>query len=244
MSDFNKYPKTIHLKDYEEGLEGKFVVVEEKMDGTQVGISFNLDGTPFIQTRGHRVFGGQFDLLKSWVNVHKAELLELLGTNHVMFGEWMLNKHSIFYDMLPHYFMEYDVLDKKTGSFLSTMERNQMFTGTSVTSVAVLWNGVIDDIQEVHDLMGHSLFKSANWKENLREESESADADIDAVFRDTDSSRLMEGLYIKVEEDGKVTDRIKVIRPDFITAIVASDTHWMDRKPVFNRMRAGVNLWR
>ena len=248
LEEFHKYPRTVHLRDYSKGLEGKHVVVEEKMDGTQVGVSFDLDGKSVIQTRGHLLTGHprerQFDLLKAWVNVHHKTLFELLGTSHIMFGEWLLTKHTVFYDMLPHYFMEFDVLNKKTGSFLTTMERNQMFTDTPIVSVAALWNNIVDDVDDVQNLIGNSLFKSADWHKNIVEEALQSKLDIHDVLQDTDESTLMEGLYIKVEEDNKVSDRIKLIRPNFIRFIEDSGTHWMNRAPLYNRLRPGANLWR
>ena len=44
----------------------------------------------------------------------------------------------------------------------------------------------------------------------------------------------MEGLYIKVEEDGRTVARYKWVRPDFLTAILDSGTHWLDRPLVAN----------
>ncbi|GAA0262184.1 hypothetical protein GCM10009527_067720 [Actinomadura nitritigenes] len=44
----------------------------------------------------------------------------------------------------------------------------------------------------------------------------------------------MEGLYIKVEEDGETVDRYKWVRPGFLTAILDSGTHWQERPIVAN----------
>src|SRR3972149_5947453 len=172
MSDFYTYPKTPHLQtvSYKE-LEGKYVVVEEKMDGTQVGISFDLDGKLVFQTR-NKIFSGhprelQFDILKQWANVHKNTLLEILGTRYVVFGEYVYAKHTVFYDALPHYFIEFDVLNKSSGDFLSTMERKLMFSDTPIVSAAVVWNGILDEIETIHTLTGHSIFKTSNWRTTL-----------------------------------------------------------------------------
>jgi hypothetical protein len=139
-----------------------------------------------------------------------------------------------------------------------------MFADTPVVSVAVLWSGIVDDIEEVQNLIGNSLFKSSNWTLHLKEEAEhvarmhnsqATDAvqkpndryfeeATETVWRQTDNSSLMEGLYIKVENDGKVQNRIKLVRPDFISAIVDSGSHWADRNIVCNRIRPDVNLWR
>jgi len=40
---------------------------------------------------------------------------------------------------------------------------------------------------------------------------------------------LMEGLYVKVEEEGVVRGRYKYVRASFLQAVFASESHWMDR---------------
>jgi hypothetical protein len=47
----------------------------------------------------------------------------------------------------------------------------------------------------------------------------------------------MEGLYIKVEENGQVIDRLKFVRPSFLQTILESQTHWLERPIVPNQLR-------
>lgn len=54
---------------------------------------------------------------------------------------------------------------------------------------------------------------------------------------------LMEGLYIKWEEDGIVKDRYKYVRPNFTQTILDSGQHWKDRIPVSNQMREGASMF-
>jgi hypothetical protein len=53
----------------------------------------------------------------------------------------------------------------------------------------------------------------------------------------------MEGLYVKVEEGGEVRARYKLIRASFLTTVVDSGGHWLDRPIVPNRLAAGVDLF-
>ncbi len=55
-----------------------------------------------------------------------------------MYGEWLYAKHTVFYDNLPHYFMEFDVLDRLTRAFLSTTARRELLTGLPVMPVPVI----------------------------------------------------------------------------------------------------------
>ena len=66
---------------------------------------------------------------------------------------------------------------------------------------------------------------------------------IGRALRETDSSTLMEGLYIKVEEEGVVKERYKFVRADFLAAILRADGHWLERPIVPNRLAEGVDLF-
>ena len=46
----------------------------------------------------------------------------------------------------------------------------------------------------------------------------------------------MEGLYLKVEEEGIVKERYKFIRPDFLTAVIESESHWLARPIIPNEL--------
>ena len=49
-------------------IQGKYLVLEEKVDGANCGVSFGRDGRMYHQSRGHFLNGGygerQFDLFK------------------------------------------------------------------------------------------------------------------------------------------------------------------------------------
>ena len=78
-----KYPRTRHLEGSRlqagdqdlsqvpfEDIRGQPLVVEEKMDGANCGLSFDEDGQLLLQSRGHYLDGGprekHFALLKQW----------------------------------------------------------------------------------------------------------------------------------------------------------------------------------
>ena len=70
--------------------------------------------------------------------------------------------------------------------------------------------------------------------ENLRKTSEQLGLDTERQLRETDDSDTMEGLYIKIEENGQVVDRLKFVRASFAQAIAESSSHWLDRPIVPN----------
>ena len=65
--------------------------------------------------------------------------------------------------------------------------------------------------------------------------------DVDRVLRETENSKLMEGLYIKVEENGAVVDRMKYVRYSFLQTVEESQTHWLERPIVPNKLDKNIN---
>ncbi|MCA9656970.1 MAG: RNA ligase family protein [Myxococcales bacterium] len=255
-----KYPRTHHLVgsrlqhgDHDlaavpfAAVRGRHVVAEEKMDGANAGISFTPEGALLLQSRGHYLEGGprerHFDLFKQWANTHVEALYCALGERYVMYGEWLYAKHTCFYDALPHYFMEFDVFDRVTGDFLSTARRRELLDGVPVVSVAVLYDGAPGRLRELTDLVGPSLFKTEAWRERLVEAAAPAGVGREQALRETDGEDAMEGLYLKIEEDGRVVERLKWVRSTFLNAILDSGTHWLARPIVQNQLAPGVDLW-
>ena len=51
----------------------------------------------------------------------------------------------------------------------------------------------------------------------------------------------MEGLYIKVEDDEEVLDRLKYVRYSFMQTIIESSTHWLDRPIIPNKLSKDIS---
>ena len=79
--------------------------------------------------------------------------------------------------------------------------------------------------------------------ERLGNHARSLELDADRVIRETDRSSKMEGLYIKMEEDGIVSGRYKYIRPDFLIAVATAEGHWLNRPIVPNLLGSNVDLF-
>ncbi|MCI0488485.1 MAG: RNA ligase family protein [Blastocatellia bacterium] len=260
MIALHKYPRTHHIEGSRlqpgdedldsvsfELLKGRYLVIEEKLDGANAGVSFSPEGELLLQSRGHFLDGGprekQFDLFKTWANSHKQKLRDTLGARYVLYGEWLYAKHTIFYDALPHYFLEFDVLDTQDEHFLSTARRRALLSGLPVVSVPVLWSGEARSLKEVRSLVGRSLFKGPRWQERLEEVCLARKQDPARVRSETDPSDSMEGLYIKVEEEGRVVGRYKYIRASFLSAVLDSGSHWLDRTILPNQLIDGADMF-
>ncbi len=256
-----KYPRTPHVEgsrlqpgdeDLDQvpwaSLADRRLVIEEKVDGANAGVSFADDGTLRLQSRGHFLAGGRrerhFALLKSWTARHRAALWEILGSRYLVYGEWLYARHTIFYDRLPHYFLEFDVLDRSTGEFLSTPRRQAMLAGSPVVSVPVLRQGLGQTLPPPAMMIGPSRYRGRRWRERLRQTAARHGLDAERAIAETDPHDDAEGLYIKVEDGGRVVDRLKWVRASFLTAVAEPGGHWLERPILPNLLRQGVDVFR
>jgi hypothetical protein len=238
---FIKYPRTPHLfgsrgtdddKHLNRGESSDLIadpslIVEEKLDGTNVGIHFTTTGRMVLQCRGHEITEGmhsQYDLFKQWTMGKRPVLETLLSDRFILFGEWLFARHSLHYRRLPHYFFEFDIYDKQSGEFLDLETRLGLLERTGILTVPIVHRGGLDEDQ-LRSLIGPSPFES--------------------VFSDPISGRedrLMEGLYLRTEASGRVTRRAKLVRPEFVEKVKQSE-HWQHQAVVPNLLAEGVDIW-
>ncbi|MBQ6980868.1 MAG: RNA ligase family protein [Synergistaceae bacterium] len=249
----HKYPRTPHIEGSRlqpgdedlsqirfESIKGKYLVIEEKVDGANSAISFSEDSELLLQSRGHYLTGGyrerHYNFMKQWANYHRDTFFEMLGTRYIMYGEWLYAKHTIFYDALPNYFLEFDIMDRETGIFLDTPARHKLLKGSPVESVPVLGEGSYTSEEQMLKLIGPSRYITVNQRENLYNAAVKLGLSPERNLNDTDLSGLMEGLYIKVEENGMVVNRMKYVRAEFLQQVDFSETHWIDRPIIPNQL--------
>lgn len=254
-----KYPRTPHLSGsaLQRGdspktlsihtLQGQHIVVEEKLDGANSAVSFSPEGQLLLQSRGHYLQGGprerHFALLKTWAECMRADLLDVLGSRYVMYGEWLYAKHTVFYDRLSHYFHEFDVWDREQQIFLSTPARRALCEGLTYTAVPVLYSGPGLSSKQLLALVQPSVYKSPMWRESLRTQIQQRGQSSSHVLAQTEDCDLAEGLYVKVEADGVVTGRCKYVRPGFVQSLIEGESHWQSRPILPNQLAPGVQLF-
>lgn len=253
-----KYPRTPHLEGSrlqpgDEDLEqvrfseiaDKFIVVEEKCDGANSALSFDKDGSLLLQSRGHYLVGGarekHFDVFKRWATTHQGAFYDVIRDRYVVYGEWVFAKHCLYYDALPHYFLEFDVFDRERGVFLDTASRRELLAGLPIVSVPVLRRGKFKKLADLTSLIGHSNFITDGHMERLAARAEADGIDVETTLFETDKSTTMEGLYLKIEENGEVVGRLKYVRRSFHQAVFDSGTHWLNRPIVPNELTYPVD---
>ncbi len=185
------------------------VVIEEKVDGANLGISVSSNHTLSVQNRGaflERPAAVQFQPLWSWLGSRSNQLIKELGQELILFGEWCYAVHSVRYDRLPDWFIGFDVYDRKADSYLAADERNEMLKRIDLHPVPRVANGHFS-LRQVRDLLEGS-------------------------YSSFGSSRI-EGLYLRRETKGWLDQRVKIVRPDFTQAIT---THWSSRPMERNRL--------
>lgn len=251
MLPIKKYPRTQHIEGSRlqpgdedlaavpfKALKDSHLVVEEKIDGANCALSFDSDGSLLLQSRGHYLIGGvrekHFNLFKQWTEVHQQAFLDVLLDRYVVYGEWVYAKHTVFYDALPHYFMEFDVFDRETETYLDTPNRQRLLAGLPIVSVPVLHEGRVASLEALKSLIGPSNYISPDHLERLMDYCREHDLDAQTALNETDSSITMEGLYVKAEEDGIVQGRYKFVRAAFLQTALSSGSHWLARPIIPN----------
>ena len=239
--DFIKFPRTPHLfgsrgtdddKNLSPAESARFIadsslIVEEKLDGTNVAIHFTTAGRIVLQCRGHEITTGmhaQYDLFKQWTMGKRPVLETMLANRFILFGEWLYARHSVHYRRLPHFFFEFDIYDKQQAKFLDLGSRLAMLENTGILTVPILHRGAATP-PELQALIGPSRFDSTF--EN-------------PLTRRTDN--LMEGLYLRTEGDGHVSGRAKLVRSEFVARVKQSE-HWQHQATVPNLLADGAEIW-
>lgn len=263
-----KYPRTRHLADSalqsgDDGsdrtlfssLAGCLVVYEEKLDGANAAFRFDGAGELWAQSRGHYLDVDDrnaprerdWSLLKEWLGAHKNEFLERFEDRYVVYGEWMGIAHTVSYNSLPSLFMEFDIYDTFDRCFLDTPSRRELCQGLPICSVPVLYQGLARDLEHMKSLVGPSVFSTPceieDWKVSLHKACALVGDDYSKRLPKMDDSRVIEGIYIKLEQDGKTVDRLKWVRTGFLQAIQSADEHWQSRFPVPNLLEAQTDVF-
>jgi ATP-dependent RNA circularization protein (DNA/RNA ligase family) len=215
-SDFFKFPHTPHLawlsktpprvdkvltpRGATDFLSGE-VVVEEKVDGANVGLSVSAEGEVIAQSRGSMLGPGahpQFEPLWPWLARRRYALAKALSPGRILFGEWCFAVHSIQYTKLPDWFLGFDVFDTEAGRFWSTRRRDELLEALGIARVPRISQGTFD-LRGLIKLLGPSYL----------------------------TDKGMEGLYVRRDEGEWLLCRAKIVRAEFVQSI---EEHWSSRR--------------
>ena len=213
MNDFYRFPRTPHIAWFGSATPrndkvltaaeatsflASTIVVEEKIDGANVGFSVDEDGVVRAQNRGAYLSfidgADQFKPLKRWLGSHSRRLAQALYPDLVLFGEWCYAVHTIPYNKLPDWFLAFDVFDRASTSFWSTDRRDDFVADLGRAGVPRLGSGSFD-VRSLRALLGRSLL----------------------------GDNEAEGLYLRQDEGSRLGARAKLVQPQFVQSL---GEHW------------------
>jgi hypothetical protein len=183
------------------------LTVEEKMDGANLGISFDTEGNIRAWNRGAYLQlpgTGQWKKLGEWLEIRTDVLFEHLAGRYILFGEWCYARHSIFYDNLPDWFLAFDIYDRETRCFLSVTNRDRLMEKMSLIKVPRIACGYFF-FTELKKFLSKSAF----------------------------SDKPAEGIYLRLDQGDRLEKRAKLVRPTFIQTIAE---HWSRSTVTPNRL--------
>ena len=133
------------------------IVVEEKVDGSNLGIFLDEEGHVVCINRGKAVnhaTGSQWRTLQKWLD-ETPEVLEVISSGPlVLYGEWCYARHTVHYTLLPSPFICFDIYDRAECQFLSTGRRDAILAGfTSIPVVPRIAFGKFKDAKELEPLL-------------------------------------------------------------------------------------------
>jgi ATP-dependent RNA circularization protein (DNA/RNA ligase family) len=185
------------------------VVVEEKLDGANLGFSIGLDGELRAQNRGQYLtepYTGQFARLPTWLAQHGDDVASVLTPDLMLFGEWCAARHSLSYSAMPDWFLLFDVYDHKARKFWNTQRRNALASTIRLATVPELTRA----------------------KFTLAELITLVDTQI-SHYR----AGSVEGIVIRRDSADWCEGRAKLVHPDFTQAIGG---HWRKRSIEWNHL--------
>jgi atypical dual specificity phosphatase len=193
-------------------LNNNYVVIEEKIDGANLGI-FIENNEIIIQNRSHFItpsYHPQFKMIGEWLTDNQEDIRNIIKNNNwILYGEWLYAKHSIHYTKLPDYFVLFDIYDRDIDEFLSRNKVEELIKQTKINLIRKIDEG---------------YFKNTDLSkiENL--------AYSDSIYYDGP----VEGLYLRIFDDNNeyLKERSKIVRHDFIQE--GSD-HWTHNKITVNK---------
>ena len=187
------------------------LIIEEKVDGANLGISFDEHGNIRVQNRGSYLehpFSGQWKRLSDWLELRTDALFDQLTDRYILFGEWCYARHSVDYDRLPDWYLGFDIYDKEVGRFFSCSRRDRIFRDCAISAAPVLGQG-------------HFTLPAL----------------LKALTKSSFSDKPAEGIYLRFDRGDWLAGRAKLVQPSFIQSVGG---HWSRSMIKANRLRSAV----
>jgi ATP-dependent RNA circularization protein (DNA/RNA ligase family) len=140
------------------------VLVEEKVDGANVGLSLSDGRVLRAQNRGayidRQTCHPQFRPLFRWLDDRRHSLRDALDPNIILFGEWCYAVHSVRYTKLPDWFLAFDVYDRHRDEFWSAVRRDELTDMIGLSRVPKVGQGRFN-VSDIVGMLGTSQLSTA-----------------------------------------------------------------------------------
>ncbi len=187
------------------------VIVEEKVDGANLGLSVNAHGELCAQNRGSFIdigtAAGQWKPLKRWLGPRREALQAHLSPQLILFGEWCYAVHSVRYTRLPDWFLAFDVYDRAQGLFWPVDRRNALAVELGMATAPELGRGHFS-LARLKSFLGPSRLSEGD----------------------------AEGIYVRREGPDRLLQRAKLVRAEFLQTI---EQHWSTKHIETNALQSG-----
>lgn len=232
--DLPEFPSILHLvpwsktsggdfcapKNVLASLIGQQVVVEEKIDGTNVGLTIR-DGQVVLRNRNrilnnsHKTRASfQYGPLWNWC-YSKIDVLSQVCEDgkYGIYGEWCYVCNTIKYEELPDYLIAFDVMDISSGKWMKPEFRRLCAEKANIPITGLVWSGKA----------------GRDFEKNLRTWVEQKS------FYSRTSIR--EGVIVRPLEGSYEGSSFKVVRPDYRGGV-----HWSVTRPIVQGLREGLTF--
>lgn len=205
-----EYPHVQHLSCLQEGdvateelsliFNSPNLFVEEKIDGANCGVSL-WEGNFIVRNRTHILHKGvikdtpakkQFASIWNFLHDHKQKFIllnKLIGTECGVYAEWLYALHGIRYDLLPAYFVPFEIFLPHEKIYLDSGLARRYIEEAGFSLPPLLHQGPLQSWSLLNQFCCEpSVFSSVDQRE---------------------------GVFLKVSDGKKITHRFKVVRQGF-----------------------------
>ncbi len=140
-------------------LEGG-VHIEEKLDGANISLAIGDNRQIEVASRGGPGAidrGNHLGRARAWAAERSDDLHRLLADGRILYGEWLLTRHSVRYDSLPDLFVGFDLFEPKVG-WISIHDRDERLHNAGLATPPILGEFDHIDLAAVDALIRPSAF--------------------------------------------------------------------------------------
>jgi len=130
----------------------KNLIIEEKIDGSQIAVGWKGD-EPYSQGKNSHIPESdkrpQYNGVRRWVWENYGMLEQTKG--YLIYGEWAKIQHHVPYEVLPNWFIAFDIFSLKQKRFIDYNLKCEMLSNWGFEITPLLHRGKVD-LNMIHRL--------------------------------------------------------------------------------------------